>query len=298
MNQQKSILAIGSIALDSLITPKGNRSEILGGSASYFSIASSLYAPVSLVGVVGDDFPKSGIDLFESYNIDLTNLEIQKGKTFRWKCEYSHDYCTRKTLSTELGVFENYHPNINDSHKNHSLVFLGNIQPELQLSVIEQNVSSELIICDTMNLWIDLNLSKLEEVLARIDVFLLNDEEAIQITEQENLNLASDELMKKGPSVIVIKKGANGALLAYDNLKINIPVVPNTDVFDPTGAGDSFAGGFVGYLAKYGTNDWLNAVINGASVASFTVGGFGLEGLLQANLKKINKRCKAIEELL
>ncbi|MBC8213865.1 MAG: sugar kinase [Candidatus Marinimicrobia bacterium] len=298
MNQQKSILAVGSIALDSLITPKGNRENILGGSASYFSISASYFAPVSLVGVVGNDFPKSGIELFESHKIDITNLEIHEGKTFRWSGEYSRDYNARETLSTELGVFENYMPTIQKTYKTHPFVFLGNIQPELQMSVIKQISNSEMIICDTMNLWIDLCLPELKEVLKKIDVFLLNDEEAIQITGEQNLIKASDKLQQFGPKTVVVKQGASGALLSHGNEKIQVPVVPDIDVFDPTGAGDSFAGGFVGHLAKHGTNDLLKAVITGASVASFTVSDFGLDGLLQTDLEQIKKRCKTIEKLL
>lgn len=296
MTATKPILAVGSIALDSLETIEGNRTEIIGGSSTYFGLAAKLFAPVSLVGVVGDDFPQEGWDLLSNTNIDVKNIQIQPGTTFRWGGRYNNDYSYRETLFTNLGVFEKFQPSILENYKKADFLFLGNIQPDLQLNVASQMESVKTIVCDTMNLWIDLCPDKLWDVLKKVDIFLLNDEEAIQLTGKKNLSEAANQLLQSGPSVVIIKQGANGALLTYDDVSVQIPVFPIKSLIDPTGAGDSFAGGFIGHLVNSGSNDLIEAVITGAAIASFTVSGFGVEGLLEANIDSLQNRKNIIRE--
>jgi len=296
MSATKPILAVGSIALDSLETIEGNRTEIIGGSSTYFGLAAKLFAPVSLVGVVGEDFPQEGWNLLSNTNIDVKNIQIQPGTTFRWGGRYNNDYSHRETLFTNLGVFEKFEPSILENYKKADFLFLGNIQPDLQLNVANQMESVKTIVCDTMNLWIDLCPDKLWDVLKRVDIFLLNDEEAVQLTAKKNLSEAANQLLQSGPRVVVIKQGANGALLTYDDVSVQIPVFPIKSLIDPTGAGDSFAGGFIGHLVNSGSNDLIEAVITGAAIASFTVSGFGVEGLLEANIDSIQNRKNIIRE--
>ena len=296
MTATKPILAVGSIALDSLETIEGNRTEIIGGSSTYFGLAAKLFAPVSLVGVVGDDFPQEGWDLLSNTNIDVKNIQIQPGTTFRWGGRYNNDYSHRETLFTNLGVFEKFQPSILENYKKADFLFLGNIQPDLQLNVASQMESVKTIVCDTMNLWIDLCPDKLWDVLKKVDIFLLNDEEAIQLTGKKNLSEAANQLLQSGPSVVIIKQGANGALLTYDDVSVQIPVFPIKSLIDPTGAGDSFAGGFIGHLVNSGSNNLIEAVITGAAIASFTVSGFGVEGLLEANIDSLQNRKNIIRE--
>jgi sugar/nucleoside kinase (ribokinase family) len=290
MTTTKSILAVGSIALDSLETIAGNRTEILGGSSTYFGLAANLFSPVSLVGVVGNDFPQKYWDLFSKKKIDISNVQVESGKTFRWSGRYNNDYSSRYTLFTDLGVFDKFQPIIADNYKKTNYLFLGNIQPDLQLNVVEQMNESKTVVCDTMNLWIDLCPKRLWDVVRLIDMFLLNDEEAIQLTNKTNIYDAANHLLKNGPSVVVIKQGGNGALLAYDDVRIQVPVFPVDKLIDPTGAGDSFAGGFIGHLVNHKQDDLIEAVITGSAVASFTVSGFGVEGLLEANISFIESR--------
>ena len=290
MTATKPILAVGSIALDSLETVEGNRTEIVGGSSTYFGLAAKLFAPVSLVGVVGDDFPQEGWDLLSSTNLDTKNIQTEPGKTFRWGGRYNHDYSSRETLFTDLGVFEKFNPSVLDDYKHADFLFLGNIQPDLQLNVANQMDSVKTIVCDTMNLWIDLCPDKLWDVIKCVDIFLLNDEEAIQLTGKRGLHDAANQLLENGPSVVIIKQGANGALLAYDDIKVPIPVFPIKKLIDPTGAGDSFAGGFIGHLFNNGKQDLIEAVITGSAIASFTVSGFGVEGLLGVEIGSLENR--------
>ncbi len=282
MSDSKEILAVGSIAFDSIHTPKGNRDKILGGSSTYFSVASSRYTNTSLIGVVGQDFTDNEWKLFRDYNINTESIEICKGDTFSWGGKYNEDYSRRDTLFTHLGVFEHFKPKINTKY-NKPILYLGNIQPELQLDVISKVKSPHLIAADSMNLWIDLFPKDVIELIKKVNIFLLNDEEARQLTGLSDLEEIADQFLSYGPEIIIIKKGGNGALLAYQNKKINIDVVPNTEVLDPTGAGDSFAGGLLGYIAKYGLNNPVDAVIHGTVVASYTVSGFGLENLCKIN---------------
>ena len=202
MTRENHILAVGSIALDTIETSKGSRSNILGGSATYFGIAAALFAPVGLIGIVGDDFPESAIDLLKSKNIDLSNVQFKPGETFQWGGRYSSDYSSRETLFTKLGVFESFAPVVQCPENQSTYLFLGNIQPELQASVNDMLSDSKVVICDTMNLWIDNNPEELKQVLKKVDIFLLNDEEALQLTNQTDLQSAADSLRKIGPQII------------------------------------------------------------------------------------------------
>ena len=298
MQQMKTILAVGSIAIDTLQTPSGNKDNILGGSATYFSMSASLVAPVKLVGVVGNDFPEAGWRLFRSRQINTDNVQIVCGKTFRWGAHYNFDYSTRNTLFTELGVFESFSPTIQDEDLRSPLVFLGNIQPELQLDVARLAKSAEYIVSDTMNLWIDLYPEKLKEVLGLSQIFLLNHEEAFQFTGIKNIPEAATYLHALGPEIIIIKMGADGAYLSFDDRTFYIPVFPVKKIVDPTGAGDSFAGGFLGFLAQTKKPDFVEAVLAGSAMASFSVEDFGPESLLKVTQEDLNGRIAVIRDLL
>ena len=290
MPTTNSILTIGSVALDSLEIKGKQHTDILGGSATYFTLIASIYAPILLSAVVGKDFSSDHIKLFKSRNINLDNFEILNGKTFRWGGKYSADLNYRETRFTDLGVFEHFQPNILNGFDYTGIVFLANIQPKLQLSVIEQLSTSNTIITDTMNLWIDLYPELLWKVIEKTNIFLLNDEEAIQLTGTQNLDLASEKLLSSGPTCVIIKKGADGCILRTNELTINIPVYNNIIAKDPTGAGDSFAGGFAGFLAQNGIGYLIDAAIHGTAAASFTVSEIGVKGTLRANRKTIDQR--------
>ena len=298
MKTTNTIIAVGSIALDSLKTINGNRENLLGGSATYFSIAASLNAKVKIVGVVGEDFPKQGWDIFQSKDINTENILIEKGSTFKWGGKYSDDYSKRETLFTELGVFENFNPTIANIDRQSPFIFLGNIQPSLQLSVAKLVASSEYIVTDTMDLWIDLFPDKLTEVLQLSSILLINHEEAEQYTGEKEISNAADSLLALGPKVVVIKQGGEGAYLAQNDHRISIPVFPVKKVIDPTGAGDSFAGGFMGYLSQAENPNFLEAVIMGSATASFCVEGFGVESLLKINRKNLENRINTIKRLM
>jgi len=298
MNKQKNILAVGSIALDTLMTPRGNRQNILGGSATYFSISAGLLAPVKLVGVVGSDFPEDGWQLFRSRKINTDNILVEDGLTFRWGGKYSDDYSTRDTLFTELGVFEKFSPSILESDRKSPLVFLGNIHPDLQSSVAKLTLNADYIVTDTMNLWIDLFPEKVAEVLKLSTILLINHEEAEQFTGQSEIANAASELLSYGPEIVVIKRGADGAYLAHGDVRRSVPVFPINMLNDPTGAGDSFAGGFMGYLSQSSQPDFLEAVIVGSAMASFCVEGFGVESLLNATPELLEHRVSTIKKTL
>ena len=298
MYKQKNILAVGSIALDTLMTPRGNRQNILGGAATYFSISAGLLAPVKLVGVVGSDFPEDGWQLFRSRKINTDNILVEDGLTFRWGGKYSDDYSTRDTLFTELGVFEKFSPSILESDRKSPLVFLGNIHPDLQLSVAKLTLNADHIVTDTMNLWIDLFPEKVAEVLKLSTILLINHEEAEQFTGQSEIANAASELLSYGPEIVVIKRGADGAYLANGDVRRSVPVFPINMLNDPTGAGDTFAGGFMGYLSQSSRPDFLEAVIVGSAMASFCVEGFGVESLLNATPKLLEHRVSTIKKTL
>ena len=276
---ENKIVAVGSIAIDELHTSKGSHSNLLGGSATFFSIAASKYNSVNLIGIVGDDFPESGWDLFKKYNVNTDLITIKDGTTFSWGGKYSSDYSTRETLYTNLGVFENYVPEIKADISTEYL-YLGNIQPSLQLDVINKIKKKKRIVSDTMNLWINLDQDGLWEVIKKSDIFLLNDEEAIELTNKSNLNEIANDFLEMGPDIVIIKKGAHGCLLVSKNQTLEVPVYDKIELFDPTGAGDSFAGGLVGYFSKFGEDNLSEALIHATVSASYTVSDFGVKGLL------------------
>ncbi|MDC2984622.1 PfkB family carbohydrate kinase [Candidatus Marinimicrobia bacterium] len=291
---KNKILTVGSIAIDELHTPKGSEKNILGGSATFFSIAAAKYSPVKLIGIVGDDFPKEGWNLFHKYNINTELVTIKKGETFNWGGKYSNDYSKRETLYTNLGVFENFSPNVPPLIDTEYL-YLGNIQPSLQLDVINKVKNKKRIVSDTMNLWIDLDVDGLWSVIKKSDIFLLNDEEAMELTNKTDLNEITKILLDAGPEIVIIKKGSKGALLAQNDNTIDIPVYDKINLFDPTGAGDSFAGGLVGYFSKYGENNLEDALIHATVTASYTVSDFGVKGLISSSEDSFEKRCKYLK---
>tara|TARA_Y100000814_G_scaffold273496_1_gene231592 strand:- start:966 stop:1865 length:900 start_codon:yes stop_codon:yes gene_type:complete len=297
MNKQKTIFAIGSIALDTIYTKNDCRKQILGGSASYFGLAASYFRDVQILGVVGSDFPQKYWDLYNTHNINVDNVEIKDGKTFQWGGKYSNDYDSRETLFTELGVFDNYSPIINDTLHDSQFIFLGNIHPDMQMDVIKKSNDEQKIILDTMNLWIDISLDRLKQVIAKTNIFLLNDEEAFLLTKKNKIESAAIALSELGPETIIIKKGSLGSYIysKTNNLECNIPAFPIQKVIDTTGAGDSFAGGFVGSLNK---NNIVDSVVAGSAIASFTVSEFGVDGLVNIKKEQINERIEHIKYLM
>ena len=294
----KDITVVGSIALDSLETPKGDRPSILGGSAMYFALSASLFSSVEVIGIVGTDFPEGGWKIFKSHNINYDNIDIKDGKTFSWGGKYSNDYSTRDTLFTDLGVFENYQPIIKSSTNKNGILFLANIHPSLQLDVLNQMKSNvSLVVADTMNLWIDTDLQGVNEVISKSNIFLLNDEEAMQLTGLSDLHDAGKHILNKGPETVIIKMGAKGSLLIEENLLHRVPCVPDVDVFDPTGAGDSFAGGLIGFISQFGIEDKKMALVYASAIASFTVSDFGINKLIPLNLDDIKSRIEIIQKL-
>ena len=292
MKESKQITAVGSIAFDTIKTPNGSRERLLGGSATYFGIASSYYTKTNLIGIVGTDFSDEEWKLFTKHNINIESVDVVSGKTFSWGGEYNFDYSKRETLFTELGVFENFQPNIINNDKN-SILYLGNIQPDLQFQVIEKIDSPYLLAADSMNLWIDLFPNDVWKLISKVNILFLNDEEAIQLTDK-SVESAADKFLSLGPEIVIIKLGSKGSLIATKNKKIYISVVPNTPVIDPTGAGDSFAGGTLGYLSIHGLNDIVNAVKHGTAVASYTVSNFGIKNLSGLNNEDFKKKLALI----
>ena len=290
------ILAVGSIALDTIETPNGKCQEILGGSATFFGVAAALFAPVRLVGVVGSDYPDEGWQLFQSRGIDVTDVQRAEGATFRWGGRYSADLDSRETLFTELGVFENFRPSLTDASRDCRIVYLGNIQPSLQLVICGEMRHDPTVISDTMNLWIDHNLDELKQVLTKSHILLISDEEALQLTGQSEVSLATDRLLQLGPSTVVVKLGRAGAILATGSERTLIPIYHQASRVDPTGAGDSFAGGLIGHLANHDGADLEAAVIMGTAAASYTIEGFGLEGLLRATPAGIRARAETVRK--
>ena len=280
-----SLLVVGSIALDTIETPFGRADRVAGGSAVYISLAASYFtAPIRLVGVVGNDFPKSEIDFLESRGVDIAGMQIvPNGKTFHWSGRYHYDLNERDTLDTQLNVFETFNPVIPDSYKKSRYVLLGNIDPVLQMRVIDSmEKKPELVICDTMNFWIEGKHAELLETLKKVDALIVNDSEARLLVKEPNLVKAAKKIMKLGPRIVIIKKGEHGALLFTGDTVFSAPAHPLEFIYDPTGAGDTFAGGFIGHLARtedLSDNNLKRAVIYGSVLASFAVGKFGIDGL-------------------
>ena len=276
-----SIVVVGSVALDSVETPFGKVKSALGGSATYFSVAASFFTKeIKLVGIVGDDFPHEHVDFLHSRGIDLTGLERVNGKTFHWSGRYSSNLNMAETLSTELNVFEKFAPKLPESYRSAKYVFLANINPELQMDVLRQMRNAELVVCDTMNLWISERKEELLETIKHVDIFVLNDAEARQLTEEPNLNKAARAILEYGPSRVVIKKGEHGSVTFTRSSYFSSPAYPLENILDPTGAGDTFAGGFLGYLASEGVLSESNvrkAIVYGTIMASFNVEDFSLD---------------------
>jgi sugar/nucleoside kinase (ribokinase family) len=294
------ILVVGSVALDSVATPFGAREEILGGSATYFSVAASYFTKVSLVAVVGEDFPESHISLFREKDIDTSGLQRQKGRTFRWRGEYGYDLNTAKTLETQLNVFAEFSPKIQAAHRAAEYLFLGNIDPDLQRSVLEQMDRPKLVVCDTMNYWITSKLASLKKTLSLVDILIINDAETRQLADETNLFKAGRAILSWGPKSLVIKRGEYGAVMMSSKSIFGAPAFPLDEVFDPTGAGDSFAGGFVGYLAATGNlgDDALRrAIVFGSAMASFNVSDFGLKRLASLTYPEIEERFREFRRL-
>ncbi|MBL0176275.1 MAG: sugar kinase [Ignavibacteria bacterium] len=297
-----SILVVGSVALDYLETPHGIMKNALGGSATFVSISASyLSQPVRFVGIVGGDFPEEHIGYFQSRGIDLEGLvRVPEGKTFSWGGRYHEDMNNRDTLYTELGVFETFSPEIPDIWKASEFIVLGNIHPILQLHVLDQISSPRYIICDTMNLWIDISREDLLRTIARVDALILNDQEAKMLTGLSNVIAAGKHILTLGPEHVVIKKGEHGALLMSRDRIFSAPAFPLDAIKDPTGAGDSFAGGFAGWLSRTNDTSFENlkrAVICGSTMASFCVEQFSIEGLRDLSAEAIAERYLAFHDL-
>ena len=287
------ILTVGSVAFDSIRTPAGEASRVVGGAATYFSLAASLFAPVRLVAVVGDDFGPRQQAVFDGRPIDLRGLQRVPGETFRWRGEYSDDLNRRETIYTELNVFDAFRPRIPAEFRASPFVFLANIHPALQLEVLEQVEAPGLVALDTMNYWIEGTPDALRRVLARVDVLIINDEEARQLSGEQNLVRAARAIRALGPSRVVIKRGEHGVLMNAGERFFAAPALPLEEVCDPTGAGDTFAGGFIGYLAAAaGASDAVlaQAVVAGSTLASFAVQAFGVERLLKLDTAEVAAR--------
>ena len=296
-----SVLVVGSVALDSVETPFGKAEEALGGSGTFFSASASHFTPVRLVGVVGDDYPIDKLHVLAERGVDLTGVERTEGESFRWRGRYRHDLNSAETLETRLGVFSHFRPKIPQQFKKTPYVFLANIDPRLQLDVLRQVEQPKLVACDTMNFWIESRRSDLMLLLPHVNILLLNDAEARQLTECANLIKAARWIMERGPGHVIIKKGEHGAFMFTRESIFFAPAYPLEDVFDPTGAGDAFAGGFMGYLAKTGKLDDAHlrrAVVYGSTMGSFAVERFSIERLLEISTRDIASRLGAFGRLV
>ena len=288
-----NLLVVGSVAFDHVKTPSGEREESLGGSATYFSHSASFFSPVKLVAVIGDDFPQKYIDDLNKKNIDTSGLIRQSGKTFRWQGSYMNDLNEAETLETNLNVFESFQPVLPENYKDTPFVFLANIDPDLQLSVLEQVKSPKFVACDTMNLWIDIKKDSLLNLLKKIDLLILNDAEAKMLSGKSNLIEAAKNIQSIGPKSVIVKKGEHGSLLVYENDLFVLPAYPIESVVDPTGAGDTFAGGTIGYLCKHGAtsfSDLKKAIAYGTVMASFNVEDFSMDNLIGLTQDRIAAR--------
>lgn len=295
-----SMLVVGSVAQDTIHNHLGTHERVLGGSATFASLAGSFHCPVKLVGVVGRDFPDAAVSLFRERGIDLRGLEIADGPTFFWEGRYSPDLSSRESLRTELGVFATFQPKVPPEHARTPYVMLGNIDPDLQVSVLEQIQAPKLILADTMNFWISGKPRELARMLARIDVLVINEEEARQLTGVHNVGKAARALRAMGPRIVVIKRGEYGALLFENDTVFSAPAYPVEEVVDPTGAGDTFAGGMLGFLAREDrveTATLRRAVIHGSVLASFCVEGISVERLVAVRPEEIAERYRAFARL-
>lgn len=295
-----SVLIVGSTALDSIKTPKAENPRLLGGSASHAAVAASFFSPVKLVGVVGEDFPKKYVQLYRKHGIDLAGLQMLPGKTFHWSGEYELNMNNRRTLLTELGVFETFTPTLPKAYQNAQFVLLANIAPALQHHVLDQMRRPKFVVADTMDLWLNIALADLLKLLPRLDGFVLNDSEAHQLTKEDNVFAALKKIHKLGPKYVIIKKGSHGSILSSPKGFFICPAYPLHNVCDPTGAGDSFVGGMMGYLATARGSIDANirrAMICGSVTASFCCEGFGLTRTTKVKRADIDRRVKELEKL-
>jgi sugar/nucleoside kinase (ribokinase family) len=295
------LLVVGSVALDSVSTPFGQVTEVLGGSATYFSYAASFFTNVKLVAVVGEDFPKAHLVTLKDRGVDLSGLQVARGRTFRWAGEYGFDLNEAKTLDTRLNVFAGFRPSLSGAHRKVPFLFLANIDPELQLEVLRQAERPQLVALDTMNFWIEGKRDALLKVLAEVDVLLVNDAEARQLAREPNLIKAARAILSLGPRTVVVKRGEYGALMISDGSFFFVPAYPMESVLDPTGAGDTFAGGFMGYLAKQERTDpdsVRRAIVFGSVMASFTVEDFSLNRLVTLGADEIERRYASFQDLV
>jgi sugar/nucleoside kinase (ribokinase family) len=295
-----SVLVVGSTALDSIKTQKSENPRLLGGSASHAAVAASFFSPVKLIGVVGKDFPKRYLQVYQRHGIDLEGLQILPGKTFHWSGEYEANMNNRRTLVTELGVFETFSPALAKSHKKIPFVLLANIAPALQHHVLDQMEHPKFVAADTMDLWLNIALPDLLKLLKRLDIFVLNDSEAHQLTKEDNVFAALKKIHKLGPTYVVIKKGSHGSILSGPKGFFICPAYPLHKVVDPTGAGDSFVGGLMGYLAVARgpvETSIRRAMVYGSVVASFCCEGFGLLRTIKVTRQQIEQRVKELEKL-
>ena len=294
------ILVIGSVAFDSVETPFGRGDDVLGGSATYFSTSASFFTGVQLVAVVGEDFPDEPRQFLSSRGVDLAGLQTCPGRTFRWKGRYGYDLNEAQTLETHLNVFETFHPELPESYRKAQYVFLANIDPELQLEVLQQVERPKLIACDTMNFWIDSKRDALIRTLGHVDILVINEAEVRQLANEANLVKASRAVLAMGPKTLVVKRGEYGVLVFTEHSIFSAPAYPLEEVFDPTGAGDTFAGGFMGYLAA--TNNLTDETIRKATVfgsvmASFTVEDFSLNRLRKLSWAEVENRFRHFQAL-
>ena len=296
------LLVVGSVALDSVETPFGKAQEVLGGSATFFSYAASFLTGVRLVATVGQDFPEAHVKLLRDRGVDVRGLQVASGKTFRWTGAYGYDLNEAKTLDTQLNVFAEFRPELDDTQARTPYVFLANIDPELQLAVLKQmRGRPRLVALDTMNFWIKGKREALLRVLREVDIVTINDGEARQLADEPNLIKAARKIAALGPRTVVVKRGEYGALLLNDGGFFVVPAYPLESVFDPTGAGDTFAGGFMGYLAFRDRTDAATvrrAMVYGSVMASFTVEDFSLNRLIRLDAREIDRRYKEFEDLI
>jgi len=299
-----SLLTIGTLAFDSIHTPFGKKERVLGGSCTYVSYAASYFTDkINLVSIVGGDFPEEELDNLRNIGVNLNGLEIKRdGKTFFWEGKYHLNMISRDTLVTDLNVLDDFNPVLPESFKTSEFVMLGNLTPSLQEQVLDQLTNPDVFIAlDTMNFWMDIAMEKLLEVIRRVDVLVINDEEARQLSGEFALTRAADKILTMGPKFLIIKKGEHGSLLFYESKIFFAPGLPLAEVKDPTGAGDTFAGGFMGYLSKTGDTSFENmkrAIIYGSAMASFCVQEFSLEGIKNLSREAIDKRVKKFSEIV
>lgn len=295
-----SVLVVGTVAFDSIETPFGCAERILGGSASYFALGASFFTPVRIVGVIGQDFPQEYLDLFIQRQVDLEGLKREKGNTFHWRGKYHEDINVRDTLELHLNVLAGFVPQLPERYREAEYVFLGNIDPAMQLEVLNQIRSMKLVVCDTMDHWIRESAGELRKVLKRIEMLVINDSEARLLSGYNNIVRAARAILNMGPKAVLIKRGEYGVLQFSDSSIFATPAYPLEEVFDPTGAGDSFAGGFLGQLARSGDTSqqgMRRAIVYGSVVASFTVEDFGVKRLTSASLSDIEERYQRFVQL-